>query len=490
MKPRNKTGDAVHPIGMFLRLLALAAAVLLAGVMFYRLGFSRSQIRLIDVEGDPAALDGFTLTGTVGGTVSRMAFRLENGKLTVRPLFDRKDETYENLYFSSFTGAIPPDLRDQADAQAQTGSTVSTGGALFLRKSQYGRNFSTSTNRVLQMLRLNIEDGTERRSVYFPYREVTCEEAQSAVTELWDGSDEALQDYTVAFNGVSVPFPLSARLGNVCYFALAPEEDCLMEPGIYRVDEALTEQEVAALPRDATVHGIPVRAASSPYGTLTKIWSPREGGTICGLTSCGGRTLCLAVTDESGNLTLVLLDGDGNVTDQLPVGKENLNTWMVCFREPLREDEICYYSISEDMVHVLRVANGRIVAHGAAAVEEYPQAAGLSEDASRILVASYQQGSIRDARLLQKMESNSDRVEFSYDAFVLKVYQAKTNAVAASAVLDTGKYLGWTDVIWQRTGGLSKLISSLNDGMGAELDTMAQRAAHWPTEGGNGYAGS
>ncbi|MDY5782638.1 MAG: hypothetical protein SPK62_01850, partial [Gemmiger sp.] len=88
MKPRNKTGDAVHPIGMFLRLLALAAAVLLAGVMFYRLGFSRSQIRLIDVEGDPAALDGFTLTGTVGGTVSRMAFRLENGKLTVRPLFD------------------------------------------------------------------------------------------------------------------------------------------------------------------------------------------------------------------------------------------------------------------------------------------------------------------------------------------------------------------------------------------------------------------
>ena len=30
MKPRNKTGDAVHPIGMFLRLLALAAAVLLA----------------------------------------------------------------------------------------------------------------------------------------------------------------------------------------------------------------------------------------------------------------------------------------------------------------------------------------------------------------------------------------------------------------------------------------------------------------------------
>ena len=46
MKPRNKTGDAVHPIGMFLRLLALAAAVLLAGVMFYRLGFSRSQIRL------------------------------------------------------------------------------------------------------------------------------------------------------------------------------------------------------------------------------------------------------------------------------------------------------------------------------------------------------------------------------------------------------------------------------------------------------------
>ena len=172
------------------------------------------------------------------------------------------------------------------------------------------------------------------------------------------------------------------------------------------------------------------------------------------------------------------------------MGKENLNTWMVCFREPLREDEICYYSISEDMVHVLRVANGRIVAHGAAAVEEYPQAAGLSEDASRILVASYQQGSIRDARLLQKMESNSDRVEFSYDAFVLKVYQAKTNAVAASAVLDTGKYLGWTDVIWQRTGGLSKLISSLNDGMGAELDTMAQRAAHWPTEGGNGYAGS
>lgn len=490
MKPRNKTGDAVHPIGMFLLLLALAAAVLLARVMFYRLGFSRSQIRLIDVEGDPAALDGFTLTGTVGGTVSRMAFRLENGKLTVRPLFDRKDETYENLYFSSFTGAIPPDLRDQADAQAQTGSTVSIRSALFLRKSQYGRNFSTSTNRVLQMLRLNIEDGTETRSVYFPYREVTCEEAQSAVTELWDGSDEALQDYTVAVNGVSTPFPQCARLGNVYYFALAPEEDCLMEPGIYRVDEALTEQEVAALPRDASVQGIPVRAASSPYGTFTKIWSPREGGTICGLTSCGGRTLCLAVTDESGNLTLVLLDGDGNVTDQLPVGKENLNTWMVCFREPLREDEICYYSISEDMVHVLRVANGRIVAHGAAAVEEYPQAAGLSEDASHILVASYQQGSIRDARLLQKMESNSDRVEFSYDAFVLKVYQAKTNAVAASAVLDTGKYLGWTDVIWQRTGGLSKLISSLNDGMGAELDTMAQRAAHWPTEGGNGYAGS
>ena len=78
MKPRNKTGDDVHPIGMFLLLLALAAAVLLAGVMFYRLGFSRSQIRLIDVEGDPAALDGFTLTGTVGG--NRFPHGVPSGK--------------------------------------------------------------------------------------------------------------------------------------------------------------------------------------------------------------------------------------------------------------------------------------------------------------------------------------------------------------------------------------------------------------------------
>ena len=93
----------------------------------------------------------------------------------------------------------------------------------------------------------------------------------------------------------------------------------LRAPGLYRA-EGLTREEIAALPRDGTVHGTEVLCASTEFGALTPFYCPADAKTaLAGAAMEGGFTLLLYLDGED-TLWADLVTAAGQRADHRELG--------------------------------------------------------------------------------------------------------------------------------------------------------------------------
>ena len=300
----------------------LALAVLLAGTAWLRLGWRAADLTLEDRAGDPAALRGFTLNGRINWNLdaSSLHFSLHDGYLDTElvlddaraPFLDRPMVSTDQSY------VVATPERAEADRNA-TEVPQFTDGTVTVQ---------TTLNRVDRMYTLQtFFPGMEDRVVRFSAGAVDLE--QPLVAESWLTGDayELNYRYDYALNDpgetVRNSWPdtvVDARpflLGDtpvVCW-----KQDYLgRAPGLYRMN-GLTQEEIAALPRDGTRYGQEILCATTEFGTLEPFYCPADAAyALVGAAMADGSSLLLYL-DADHTVWADLVDENGRRTDHRQV---------------------------------------------------------------------------------------------------------------------------------------------------------------------------
>ena len=282
------------------RSLAALAAVtlgLLAGwAVFRAAGRGALDARLQNRQGDPAALQGFTLLGQVqhlnAGAVT--TFTLEDGEFCSETRLDTNTlagaTNWDYQLYSGTNWTIDP-----ADRAAVNAAAVPDGDTL-----------TSTAPRLVWMETLFLPDGTEVRLPIATWSEET------PVTAYWDPVDEEWTDWC-AFDVTDTEAELRPDQNLVPwqgrYCLTLPRSTDLQAAGIYRVEESLTEAEARAqLPAVPVGTGGATAAETAPYGRVQLFYTPENAVFVSGCLPVGD---LLAVTwlDEAGTLSLDLVNG-------------------------------------------------------------------------------------------------------------------------------------------------------------------------------------
>lgn len=290
------------------RSLAAVAAVtlaLLAGwAVFRAAGRGALDARLQNRQGDPAALQGFTLLGQVQ--------HLNAGAVTTFTLEDGEFRSETRLDTNTLAGATNWDYQlysgtnwtiDPADRAAVNAAAVPDGDTL-----------TSTAPRLVWMETLFLPDGTEVR---FP---IATWSEETPVTAYWDPVDEEWTDWC-AFDVTDTEAELRPDQNLVPwqgrYCLTLPRSTDLQAAGIYRVEESLTEAEAQARMSAVPVGtgGATASDKTAPCGRVQLFYTPENAVFVSGCLPVGD---LLAVTwlDEAGTLSLDLVNGAGQRVDR------------------------------------------------------------------------------------------------------------------------------------------------------------------------------
>ena len=295
------------------RSLAAVAAVTLAMLagwaVFRAAGRGALDARLQNRQGDPAALQGFTLLGQVQhlNADAVTTFTLEDGEFCSETRLDTNTlagaTNWDYQLYSGTNWTIDP-----ADRAAVNAAAVPDGDTL-----------TSTAPRLVWMETLFLPDGTEVRLPIATWSEET------PVTAYWDPVDEEWTDWR-AFDVIDTESELRPDQNLVPwqgrYCLTLPRSTDLQAAGIYRVEESLTEAEARAqLPAVPVGTGGATAAETAPYGRVQLFYTPENAAFVSGCLPVGD---LLAVTwlDEAGTLSLDLVNGDGQRVDRRTLAEQ------------------------------------------------------------------------------------------------------------------------------------------------------------------------
>ena len=291
--------------------VAAATLALLAGwAVFRAAGRGALDARLQNRQGDPAALQGFTLLGQVQhlNADAVTSFTLEDGEFCSETRLDTNTlagaTNWDYQLYSGTNWTIDP-----ADRAAVNAAAVPDGDTL-----------TSTAPRLVWMETLFLLDGTEVRLPIATWSEET------PVTAYWDPVDEEWTDWC-AFDVIDTESELrpdqnlTPWQGRYCL--TLPRSTDLQAAGIYRVEESLTEAEARA-----RLPAVPVGAGgatasdkTAPCGRVQLFYTPENAVFVSGCLPVGD---LLAVTwlDEAGTLSLDLVNGDGQRVDRRTLAEQ------------------------------------------------------------------------------------------------------------------------------------------------------------------------
>ena len=244
----------------------------------------------------------------------------------------------------------------------------------------------------------------------------------------------------------------AVRLGDGGYALCWRQEVLGRAPGLYRA-EGLTREEIAALPRDGTVHGKEVLCASTEFGALTPFYCPADARTaLAGAAMEGGFTLLLYLDGED-TLWADLVTAAGQRADHRELGAlpaADLYDATLMPRTATREavvSVLCNQAVegggyvgNGGVLAALRVENGRFTVartlenDGAGA-----EAAVLNEAGDAVLTADVLSNTYQywgDSMGQTLGTSLSDHVR-------LKVYDLTNGNMTYQGMLHTGDDAAW-----------------------------------------------
>lgn len=487
-------------------LLAAALLIWLAAGAFLRWGWPRDLFRLEDQTGDAAALCDFTISGRLSTPMSMgQTFLLRDGTVRTRVYWTEDDlrAARGDYYFSDrCLSALPEEERAAAEAGAEYQAYYASGGSWLQSTQRGGQYIFVNTSRVQRMQELEIGPGRDTRCLRLDLGTVTLDEPVMLQGEWMD--DGTAQDYG-AYEVGSSSLGLCRLLMDGCYYFSIEDPIAPANSGLWRVEEALTEEELAALPKTVEIGGVPALPNTAAYGKAARLWTAPEGWEICGLTSADG-SICVLLQDGAAETRLVVLDADGNLCDSVDLGcfpqSDTVTEGMTVYPDlsldgTARQDEISVvYRGAEGesgglrQALQLRIENGRITAVVRCASEAQSGAGwygmALNEDATRLLVVT---GETQEITYYPRSDKVAVGTIAGNVACRLAVYEVENGE--AAGLLYTGRL--WTgeslfdrgSLIPRKTNRRSLLVSEFDGTAWLTMNNVAEQQALWPevTEG-------
>lgn len=287
--------------GRSLAALALAAAAVLgAAAVFRYAGRGALDARLTEPQGDPAALQGFTLQGRVEHSGNaRTTFAVQDGGFTSATELDTDADPqsygFGSVSWGTLWTVLPQDL-DAVNAAAE-----SSGDTLY-----------SQTERLVRICTLCLPDGS---CVAFPG--MTCElDEPVQVAAYWDelrGGWQAWRDAAgpgALPDGPQLSFEAPRWQGHYCF--VWPQSTDRMAAGVYRVDQALSAAEADA--QDVS----PAPAAGGSYGAVSCLYALPEAARVLACLPAGD-LMGVLYLDAENTMLLDFVSQDGRCVEQYPL---------------------------------------------------------------------------------------------------------------------------------------------------------------------------
>lgn len=469
-------------------LLALAGgtlAVLAVGNAYLRLGWGGNVVRMADTAGDPAALEGFTLSGELIDDAYTCKFTLADGVLTNSAVLEAASTEYTDFAVVTSHCAVDPDaLPDIEEHCAIAEATLpDVNGS----PTQPGLLYTSRTNRFVQQVTLRLPDDSyavlhTRRIITqtpLPVSTYRYEDAGfargwqylsylpdgRAITPTEDLTEEELSAYQELGRHSSTVWlgDATTRLNDCWYILAGRSQDGLtadssygMTPGVYRV-QTVTPEELNSGTKQ--VMGQSVKGYV-PCGSAELVYTVPASATPLGLCAAGG-SLCLYYAQD-GLLCLSVLSADGAVTDNCVLADRSGVSFGLCPQFDAAQSCASYWSdaLARNVSTVVRIRDGRIAAIASlpgAALQGSAPALLLSRDNARLLAVT---PAYEDGQLRVNDRSSGEPVPVSAyttlrTGYLLAVYPSDTGAAGAplyTARLDADLLQDWTYTYYPASG--------------------------------------
>lgn len=298
MKSKTK-----RPYRQFLAVTA-AIAVLAAVSIGYRIAGRRAlETTLTSTYGDAGKLRGFTLSGiTDGEPFYRVSFRLRDGEIANQVDISPAELPETSVSWARSLLCPDPATRDAVNEQ---------GGWSNPDVVAYSQ-----ADTFYKMVVLHLPDQT---SVRFRVATAKLDTEQSVYAYLKDGSVTA--DWECSGTGIS-DLDLGAdqiveeegipEWNGSYYFCMQTDNE--WPAGVYRVEESLQDSEVAALPQEGSVLGVPCVPASTSYGRIALFYRPDDTVRMYNCSDVG-KGLAVLYENTAGKLCLDYVADNGQCVD-------------------------------------------------------------------------------------------------------------------------------------------------------------------------------
>lgn len=294
-----------------LALLALLSALIWAGSLLYlHLGRGTLAFALTDVSGDAGKLRGFTVPMLYNNGIAWSKATLRDGYMENNVVLGQRElgvNEYSVYWESSVDLVVAPQVRAEVDRNA-----TAVGGQTF--DGIYYTTYASQASQLYEMLTLSLPD---ERSVCLQIGTRKTAEPMEVRTDIASlPYDAGNFDYVAWVPYPGVPSPVdSVSVLDGEYYACLQTGGSLVGPGVYRVVESLTVQEVAALPRGAMSGDNQTRLGTTPYGRVELFYTPPDAKR---LETCFamGDGLAVLYRNTQDRLCVAVVDHDGVCTDQ------------------------------------------------------------------------------------------------------------------------------------------------------------------------------
>lgn len=310
-----------RPLAGLALLGAASVAVVAAATVWLYTGWTTIGLTLTDRIGSGAQeLQGFTLEGALEwhDNSDSLYFRLQDGALHTEFWMDKRPPEAPGL---SYWPAMVVPAAEHAPADGKAFVSEQLYGGLQILRTYAPALQRTYTYTLPDDTTLRLAGETVTMQEEVPVTAMTGDlgETDSSYDYTWQG--ETQNGYDAQYDRWQ-PSPAAenaVRLGDGGYALCWRQEFLGRAPGLYRA-HGLTREEIAALPRDGTVHGKEVLCASTEFGALTPFYCPADARTaLAGAAMEGGFTLLLYLDGED-TLWADLVTAAGQRADHRELG--------------------------------------------------------------------------------------------------------------------------------------------------------------------------
>ena len=427
--------------GRGLAVLGIAAVlVLAAGVAGRSIGLQKLQATLKEETGDREELKPFSLSGytLLQAENAITYFELENGELIGRTMTETavlpENAQLGNLFYSHTELAVRPEDR----------------GAINQGSAFSGNTAESQAQEFVVMREIELPDNTSLRLYMADYHSDTAQRV-TAYPNMRSGMDWTLSE--------NVPDAYSRWRGEAIiqwqgsWFLNLGGDNMRYQPGVWKVTESLTEEELEALPTDGDVRygdsTVPVLCKSTEYGSVEMFYQPQNVESVLNLAPME-QYLGVLYLDTNGNVWFDLVDENAKCVQQTLIREKGEGDLYAIMANTQKTDQACFVLYQEETYTTVQIILLQMNADGSLHVVNLPgemkdngELAGttvvqLSQDGQKVLSVGLEEAALQ----VDRNPWNTESVTY-YSGYRVNVYDLDRKAQTFSGTLDTGRDMTW-----------------------------------------------